>query len=76
MSDMVNQRENVEIVLNGERREVGRGQKVAELLAELGLEGRRLAVMVNDEVVRKADYGQREIRAGDRLEIISMVGGG
>jgi len=62
--------------VNGEEALVRAGASVAELLGELGLGGRRVAVAVNREVVPRVAYGSRRIAAGDRIEILEAVGGG
>ncbi len=63
------------IAVNGADRPTS-ARNVAELLDELGLSGLRVAVMVNDEIVRRGDRAARILLPGDRVEIISMVGGG
>jgi sulfur carrier protein len=62
--------------VNGEETLVRAGTSVAELLGELGLGGRRVAVAVNREVVPRVAHGSRRIAAGDRIEILEAVGGG
>jgi sulfur carrier protein len=62
--------------VNGEEREVRAGATVAELLGELGLAGRRVAVAVNRSVVPRAALASRTIAPGDRIEILEAVGGG
>jgi len=52
------------------------GPTVADLLAELGLAARPAAVEVNGEVVPKAEHPQRPLAPGDRVEIVTLVGGG
>ena len=49
---------------------------IASLLELLEVRGRRVAVMVNDDVVPKARFAEFELHEGDRVEIINMVGGG
>jgi thiamine biosynthesis protein ThiS len=66
----------MEIVLNGETRAVRNGATVSSLLAELSLPATRVAVERNREIVRKAEYDATELAAGDRLEIVTFVGGG
>lgn len=66
----------MEIVVNGESRDVPEGISVAELLESLGLAGRFVAVEVNLEVVPRACHGEHRLAAGDRLEIVTLVGGG
>ncbi|HEU4428454.1 MAG TPA: sulfur carrier protein ThiS [Myxococcota bacterium] len=64
------------IRVNGEAREVAAGATVADLVAELGLGGRKIAVAVNRDVVPRASYAARALCAGDRIEILEAVGGG
>lgn len=66
----------VTIELNGEPKLVPRGTTVAALLAQLGLEGRQVAVERNRELVRKESFAATELRPRDQLEIVSFVGGG
>jgi sulfur carrier protein len=46
------------------------------VVQSLGLEGRPLAVEVNERVVPRADLGRCMLACGDRLEIVTLVGGG
>ena len=71
-----NQTNTIEIVLNGEPRGVPAGLTVAGLLAELGVDGGRVAVELNREIVRKGDWGSTEVEAGAKVEIVQFVGGG
>jgi thiamine biosynthesis protein ThiS len=66
----------LEIVLNGRRREVAPGGTVGSLLRELSLSPARVAVERNREIVRKAEYDTTPLSGGDRLEIVTFVGGG
>ncbi|QGP92441.1 Sulfur carrier protein ThiS [Neomoorella glycerini] len=62
--------------VNGEEREVAAGLTVAELLQELGIESRYLALERNRRVVPRQDYATTVLEEGDELEIIRFVGGG
>jgi len=64
------------IVLNGEPRAVADGTTVAALVAELGLSPRQVAVEHNREIVPRSAHAQTLLRDGDRLEIVTFVGGG
>ncbi|MFV1958192.1 MAG: sulfur carrier protein ThiS [Planctomycetota bacterium] len=67
------------LTVNGERREVHGGDgppTVRRLLEELGLEGRRVAVELNGTVVPRARHGEQTLSPGDRVEVVSFVGGG
>ena len=55
---------------------VSPGTTVAALIAELGLADRRVAVERNREVVPRAQHASTELAAGDRLELVTFVGGG
>jgi sulfur carrier protein len=62
--------------VNGEPRALRPGTTVAELLRELGLGERRVAVAQNRAVVPRASYESRTVSPGDRIEILEAVGGG
>ncbi len=66
----------IEISVNGETKRISAGSTVGELLALLGIDRARVAVERNQDVVTKKSYDQVVIAAGDRLEIVSFVGGG
>ena len=69
-------RQAVDIVVNGERRTVREGATVLSLLEELSLPGSRVAVERNLAIVRKADFAGTVLKDGDRVEIVTFVGGG
>ena len=64
------------IQLNGESREVTDSINVATLLAELDMSNRPVAVEVNLELVTKAEHESCVLQDGDRVEIVTLVGGG
>lgn len=65
------------IQLNGEAREIGaEGCSVAELLETLGLGGHPVLVELDGQALRRADFGERRIAEGARVEIVRMVAGG
>jgi thiamine biosynthesis protein ThiS len=66
----------VDILLNGEPRGIAPGTTLAGLLAELGLDARQVAVERNLEIVPRADYAATALAEGDRLEVVTFVGGG
>jgi sulfur carrier protein len=49
---------------------------VAELVRALGLEGKRIAIERNGEIVPKSRYAETPVALGDRLEVVAAVGGG
>lgn len=66
----------MQIFLNGAATEVSDGLSMADLLAELQLANRRLAVEVNAELVPRSRFQEHRLRPEDRVEIIQAVGGG
>jgi sulfur carrier protein len=63
------------ITLNGQPHHA-EAEDVATLLAALGVEGRRVAVMVNGAIVKRERWEATPIREGDVVEVLQMVGGG
>ena len=67
---------NIDVVVNGATRTIGAGSSIRRVIAELGLEGKRIAIEKNGEIVPRSAYDKTTIEAGDRLEIVAAVGGG
>jgi sulfur carrier protein len=66
----------VEVQVNGETVSIAAGSTVADLLRRLSLDSRRVAVELNLQVVPRGDHAARRLSPGDRLEIVTFVGGG
>ena len=66
----------IEITLNGERKTLPRPLSVRELLDHVGLDPRTVAAEVNCEIVPSAHHAEWLLRAGDAVEIVTLVGGG
>jgi thiamine biosynthesis protein ThiS len=64
------------ITVNGQPRVVESGATVASLLETLGLEPRGLAVERNLELVPRSAHAATVLQAGDRVEVVTLVGGG
>jgi thiamine biosynthesis protein ThiS len=62
--------------VNGETRRVPAGSTVENLLEELGLGERRVAVAINRDVVPRSTFARHHLASGDRVEILEAVGGG
>lgn len=67
---------SIEVVINGQARTVSSGATIAELISELGLAGKPVAVERNREVVPRAQHASTVLASGDRLEVVTFVGGG
>jgi len=64
------------IVFNGQQRETADAITVAALLEELSLSSKRVAVEVNLELVPRDQHTTFTLCEGDRLEVVTLVGGG
>ncbi|MSO74467.1 MAG: sulfur carrier protein ThiS [Alphaproteobacteria bacterium] len=66
----------MQLKINGETRLLDGPRTVAALLAELGLDARKIAVERNLEIVPKSAYERTGLAEGDQLEIVHFIGGG
>lgn len=66
----------MQIELNGEPQTLEDNANVAGLVHALGLDGRRLAVEVNGNIIPGAAHNERGLADGDRVEIVHAIGGG
>jgi sulfur carrier protein len=66
----------IHVTVNGEARTFDRALSAAQLVDELGLRGKRVALERNGEIVPRARFAEQRIGDGDRLEIVVAVGGG
>lgn len=66
----------MQILINGDPREVADALTLSALIAQLELTGRRVAVEVNRELVPRGRFDAHTLAAGDQVEIIHAVGGG
>ncbi|HZV98936.1 MAG TPA: sulfur carrier protein ThiS [Methylophilaceae bacterium] len=67
----------IHLTINGNPRHFEVPQlTVGELVAKLGLEGKRLAIERNGEIVPRGLFKQTPLATGDKLEIVGAVGGG
>lgn len=64
------------VTINGEPQSLTAGQTLADLLDQLQLNQRRIAVEVNREIVARELYAAHALTEGDEIEIVHFVGGG
>jgi sulfur carrier protein len=65
------------ILLNGQPHQCRAPRAtVADVVRELSLEGKRVAVERNGEIVPRSEHGATLLSAGDRVEVVVAVGGG
>lgn len=66
----------MQIILNGEQRQLPQGMSVEELMAELQVDIRKVAVERNLEIVPRSTFAATQLQEDDRVEIVQFVGGG
>jgi sulfur carrier protein len=66
----------VKITVNGDAEMIAEGAAVSDLLAKFELAPQRVAVEVNEALVPRANYPEVRLEDGDRVEIVTFVGGG
>ena len=64
------------ITINGQAENLDGAMSVADLLAHRNIEPVRVAVEINEEIVPRRTLAETMIRDGDRIEIVTFVGGG
>ena len=62
--------------INGKPRQFESAIKLADVIRDLGLEGKRIAVERNGEIVPRSEFVAVELADGDAIEIVGAVGGG
>ena len=68
--------EAIQIQVNGEQRGWRADATVGDLLRELAIKTERVAVELNLEILDRKEFDQRLLKQGDRVEILSFIGGG
>ena len=68
--------EAIQIQVNGEQRDCQAGATVGDLLRELAMKTERVAVELNLEILDRKEFDHRSLKQGDRVEILSFIGGG
>ena len=66
----------MQIIVNGEQRDVLDRLTAAQLVADMDITGKRIAMEVNLEIVPRSSYAEHIFKNGDKVEIVHAVGGG
>jgi len=64
------------IIVNGESQSLESDASLEQLLVMLGLDGKRIAVEVNRDIVPRSDYESFKLSDNDTIEIVNAIGGG
>ena len=67
----------MKLIINGEKKEINKDKlTIKELIEELGIKVPNYAVAVGLDVIPKSEYEKYELKDGDKVEIVTFVGGG
>jgi sulfur carrier protein len=66
----------IQITINGQSRQLSTAITCEQLIADMALTGKRIAIERNGEIVPKGRYSEMQLADGDKLEIVVAVGGG
>lgn len=66
----------IEITVNGRHEQIQSEMSVEQLLDTVDVPPNYLAVEVNGDVVPRENYADKVVRAGDEVEVVTLVGGG
>lgn len=64
------------VTINGEPRQIPDGCSIAAMVADFGLDPKKVAVERNLEIVPRSTLGDEQVADGDKFEIVHFVGGG
>lgn len=66
----------MQVILNGKPTEIAPDASVGQLLEQLELKGKRIAIELNGEILPRSRHAEQRLADGDQLEIVHAIGGG
>jgi sulfur carrier protein len=66
----------ISIELNGANHRLDAHKNVEELIADLSLSDKAVAVAINREIVPRSQWSQRQLQAADHVDVVRAIGGG
>ena len=66
----------MQVLINGESQHFDTEMSILALLEQSGLNGKRIAVEVNETIIPKSQHAETIVQNGDKIEIIHAIGGG
>ena len=73
---MSNKTDQITLQVNGESRTCSPQTQLSQLLEQLGLNPRLVAVEYNGEILHRQFWSETQMQEGDKIEIVTIVGGG
>ena len=64
------------VTINGERKEIAPNSTIKDILRQIGIEDKVMAVAVNMQIVKKEQWGEFRPKEGDKIEFLGFTGGG
>ncbi|MGE4294748.1 MAG: sulfur carrier protein ThiS [Campylobacterales bacterium] len=64
------------VIVNGEERQIAPGSTLLQLIDALGIEGKVMACALNMEIVKRDAWAATTLSEDDRIELLQFVGGG
>lgn len=66
----------IKVIVNDEEKQITDNTSIELLLKEMGLEGKTIVAVVNDEIIEHTKFSETFLHDGDRIELVRIVGGG
>ncbi len=66
----------IDVTINGDIHSLCKNIKLTQLLRQLDLSGKKIAIELNKEIVVRSNYENVTLNSGDKLEIVHFIGGG
>jgi len=66
----------IKITINGQPQQFESAMNVTQLIEHLALQGKRIAIERNGEIVPRSQFSEQQLVNGDQLEVVVAVGGG
>lgn len=66
----------IQLIINGQSHQFTASLSIAQLIEQLSLQGKRIAIERNGEIVPRSQFAEQLLVHGDRLEVVIAVGGG
>jgi len=66
----------LDVIVNGESRALTEPVSVSQLIQDMDLQGKRIAIEINGEIVPASQYASVQLSNGDNIEIVGAIGGG